>query len=455
MPRREPRRRRSSGAGRSDVPGRMAVPRHRRTGPRDCRDDAAGESRLTEPRCHPRRHGLHPAAQRRRDRAAGAGRERHLGAERNSGGQAGHERPSGARPGRGRALRPRRSARDPDHRRRPLRQFDGPGGAGSLQGDAQAPRCPHAGDRGDAAESVAERLADVARHLPRLGLQRARPDQSRQREEPDGGVDVGHELDWHDRVHAARARRHHVPVELRRDDSGARRQKRQPALAVPPDDPGRLQPRHLLPDQAIAGHRRQQADRADHRHAPHRARRQDRRGGVGCRDRRLQEEQAGLQRRSARRQRQGHHGRQRLRAGRRRLLHHRPRSGDRQGAVAVQHRRAARRARRRHLEQPADGEAVGRLGVDAAELRPGAEPGLYRGTGSPFPWSSVDRGTYNPKAAARTATACTPTRRWRSIPTPASWSGTTSICRTTPSTRTMPSSASSRRSSGRAGSARP
>ena len=211
-----------------------------------------------------------------------------------------------------------------------------------------------------------------------LGLQRARPDQPRQREEPDGGVDVGDELHRHDRVHAARPRRHHVPLELRRADPGARRQERQPAVAVPPDDPGRLQPRHLLSHQAVAGDRRQQAHRADDRHAPHRPRHQDRRGGVGRGHRRLQEDQARLQRRSAGRQRQDHHGRQRLRARRRELLRHRPRPGDRQGAVAVQHRGAAGRAGQRDLERRAAREAVGRVGVDSPQLRPGVEPGLHR-----------------------------------------------------------------------------
>ena len=61
------------------------------------------------------------------------------------------------------------------------------------------------------------------------------------------------------------------------------------------------------------------------------------------------------------------------------LLRHRPRPGDRQGAVAVQHRGAARRTGQRDLERRAAGEAVGRVGVDSAELRPGAEPGLHRG----------------------------------------------------------------------------
>ena len=58
------------------------------------------------------------------------------------------------------------------------------------------------------------------------------------------------------------------------------------------------------------------------------------------------------------------------------------------------------------------------------------------------------------RAAARTATASTRTPRWRSIPTPASWSGTTSTCRTTRSIRTTPSSGSSCRSSGGPASAR-
>ena len=87
------------------------------------------------------------------------------------------------------------------------------------------------------------------------------------------------------RVHAARARRDPVPVELRREDSGARRQERQPALGVHPPGARRASSARLLPDQAGARHRRQQADFSDGRHAHHRARRQDWPAGLGRLDR--------------------------------------------------------------------------------------------------------------------------------------------------------------------------
>ena len=85
-------------------------------------------------------------------------------------------------------------------------------------------------------ESAARRLAHWRRTLQRVGKQPADPGQSQHREGLEGCVDVEPEFDRRsgERVHAARARRHHVHVELRRDDSGARREERQPALAVHP-----------------------------------------------------------------------------------------------------------------------------------------------------------------------------------------------------------------------------
>ena len=158
---------------------------------------------------------------------------------------------------------------------------------------------------------------------------------------------------------------------------------------------------------------------------------------------------ARLQRRSAGRQRQGHHGRQRLRAGRRdprhRLLHHRARPGNRQGTVALQHDRAARASPAATPGTTSGRPAVGRLGLESAELRSGSEPVDRRHR---FSVSLVVRSSAVPttrSAAATTATACISIRRWRSIRIPASWCGTTSTCRTIPSTRTTPSSASSSR----------
>ena len=121
----------------------------------------------------------------------------------------------------------------------------------------------------------------------------------------------------------------------------------------------------LLPDEAEPRDRRQQAHRADDRHAHHRARRQD---GQPVWDVSTDDHKSPRtygRRCTARHQRQGHSSvtarltmaRQRLCAWRRvpagRMLHHRPRSRDGQATLAIQHDRAARRAWRRHLEQPA------------------------------------------------------------------------------------------------------
>ena len=144
--------------------------------------------------------------------------------------------------------------------------------------------------------------------------QSADADQSRHPEGPDGRVDVEPEFGEcrRQRVHAARARRRLVHVELRRDDPGTRRKNRHPALAIRAPAAVRLpDAAGLLPDQAKPRHRRQQADRADDRHACHRAGRQDRHEVVGCRHRRRQEP-AHLQQRPARQQGQGARRRRQL-----------------------------------------------------------------------------------------------------------------------------------------------
>ena len=60
----------------------------------------------------------------------------------------------------------------------------------------------------------------------------------------------------------------------------------------------------------------------------------------------------------------------------RRLLHHRPRRGHRQGAVAHVEHRAARRAGRRHLGRSAAAVPRRRRHVDVRQLRSGDEPDL-------------------------------------------------------------------------------
>ncbi len=196
----------------------------------------------------------------------------------------------GTAPQRLRRRRPRGAPAPPRRPRRRSRRAH-PVRAGSACGPACAAGSSDAGDRRDAAESAAWRLAPLATHVRRLGAQPADADQSRHREGPEGGVDVepGFDRRRRQRVHAARARRRHVHVELRRDDSGARCENRHPALAIQPPAAGRLSvAAGLLQDEAEPRDRRQQAHRPDDRHACHRAGRQDGRQGVGCRHRRLQ-----------------------------------------------------------------------------------------------------------------------------------------------------------------------
>ena len=84
------------------------------------------------------------------------------------------------------------------------------------------------------------------------------------------GVDLGYEFHGHDRIHADRSRRRHVPLELRRDDTGPRRQERKPAVAIPPRYVRGLCSRGLLPHKARPRHRGQQTDLPDDGHAHHR-----------------------------------------------------------------------------------------------------------------------------------------------------------------------------------------
>ena len=153
-------------------------------------------------------------------------------------------------------------------------------------------------------------------------------------------------------------------------------------------------------------HRRQQAHRADDRHAHHRARREDRptlwdvitddhksmrvynggplvvndkviMGASGCSP--------------------GTHGAPRLPPGGCFITGHDLETG--QGTLAVQHDRAARRAGRRHLEQPAARQAVGRHRCGPPSYDPELNL-LYCGTGSPFPWSSGRRAAPTTRRAA-------------------------------------------------------
>ena len=125
------------------------------------------------------------------------------------------------------------------------------------------------------------------------------------------------------------------------------------------------------------------------------------------------------------RQRQDHL-RPRLRAGRRPrgVRRHRARREDRQGTVAHADDSRAGRAGRRDVGRRPDREAAARRHLDGAELRPGAEPGLHRHVGH-------RAGAEVPARRQRQGATCTTTRRWRSTPTPARSSGTTSTSSTT------------------------
>ena len=106
-----------------------------------------------------------------------------------------------------------------------------------------------------------------------------------------------------------------------------------------------------------------------------RVRRQNRQDRLGDDDRRSVEGQLHHQQRPARRQGQGDPGARRLPdVSRRKMLHQRVRCRHRQAGLEVQHGRAGRRARWRHLGQASE-SVPRRLGiVDHRQLRSGAEP---------------------------------------------------------------------------------
>ena len=114
----------------------------------------------------------------------------------------------------------------------------------------------------------------------------------------------------------------------------------------------------------------------------------------------------------------------------------------RQAAVAVQHRRAARRTRRRHVGQAADDVPRRRRDLDHRQLRSRSESHLLgRGAGQAV-------GAGEPRHDGRSTRRCTRARRSRSIPTPASWRGTSSMRPAKRSTSTKCSSACSSTSTG-------
>ena len=213
-----------------------------------------------------------------------------------------------------------------------------------------------------------------------LGLQPPRPDRPRQRRRPAHGVDPRHGERGAAAGDPAGPRRGDVHAEPAGRHPGHRRGDRRPRLGVPPGParrPRRLHDRQPHRHQPQHRHPR----RADHRHhhgrLHHRPPRGDRRGGVGDRDPRLHGEPRQPDLGADHGRRQGVLGPQLRPPGRAGdLRHHRPRRGDRRGAVAAPAHPRAGRARRRDLGGGAVRGARPRRLVDGAELRPRAEPAV-------------------------------------------------------------------------------
>ena len=235
-------------------------------------------------------------------------------------------------------------------------------------------RAVRAGDGRDAAEPRSGRLAALAAHARRLGLQPARPDRPRQRA-PAAARLVHPAAARPEPAGPAGPRRPDVHPESARLRAGGRRGDRGPPLGVPQDVRGHAG-RHVPQPHPDAGHLRRQGLRHDERCAHPGARRADRRGRVGPHRGRLAPRLPLHERahRGARTDRRRHH---RLRALQgRRLLHLGPRPGDRRRAVAHGDHRRPRRAGRRYLGRPAGHVPGGRRRVDSRQLRPGAGPAL-------------------------------------------------------------------------------
>ena len=205
------------------------------------------------------------------------------------------------------------------------------------------------GHRGDAPQSRSRRLADDPPRLPRVELQPAQPDHARQRQESAPRLVVGDERRRDESARADRSQRRHLSQQPWQHHSGARRQDGRRDLGEPV--------RHRRERCRHARHldvRRQDFCRHE-RCASVRVRRQNRQDRLGDDDRRSVEGQLHHQQRPARRQGQGDPGPWRLPdVSRRKMLHQRVRCRHRQGGLAVQHGRAGRRARRRHLGQASE-----------------------------------------------------------------------------------------------------
>ena len=238
------------------------------------------------------------------------------------------------------------------------------------------------GHRCDVAEPRSGGLADVAQDARRMGLQPPGRDHAGQRRRPAHGLVAGVAA-RHAGGDAARLRRRAVHAEPARRHPGHRRGHRRPPLGAPPRDPRRRRGLPLrLRDQPQHRHPRQPDHRHQRRRPCLRARRDDRRAGLGDADPRLPDAPGQPDLGPDHRQRQGGLGPQLHAAGRAgRLRHHGPRRDDGRGAVAQADDPGPRRAGRRDVGRRAVRAARPRRGVDGAQLRSGAGPGLHRDVG--------------------------------------------------------------------------
>ena len=220
------------------------------------------------------------------------------------------------------------------------------------------------GDRRHASEAKSRRLAGVAAHAGRLGLQPARSDQSQQRLAGQDGVDppIGSRAI---RGHTSRPRRRHVCAERGRLYLRGRREDRRHSVGVQAQAAGRRESKED-PDPCDLGQPDHQLELGQ---LHLRAERADRAAGVGNARSRSPETCAD-DRRTDHRQRQGHH-RPPVPARRRpRLVHrHRARRQNGKGGVALPHHSRTGRAELRIVGRCADGTAVARRNLDGAELR--------------------------------------------------------------------------------------
>ena len=174
---------------------------------------------------------------------------------------------------------------------------------------AQSESAVRAGHRRDAAGASARRLAHVAPHPGRLGLQPARSDRPRQRRRPAPGLVPRPARRRAAAGHAAGLRRRPLHAEPERRHPGHRRGHRGPALGVPAAAARRrLRAHHArrVHDQPQPRHLR----RVDHRHQRRRVRlrprRKDRRAGMGDSGARLPDPSGQSEHRADHRERQGH-----------------------------------------------------------------------------------------------------------------------------------------------------